>query len=95
LPRNERRRFPEALPIPVSVSPQHFGDFKMNKFARFSLGASLASLGTAAMAAVDTAGVETAITAAQTSAEGVGGAVIAAVAALVVIGLIIGIVRKL
>lgn len=48
-----------------------------------------------AMAAVDTTAVGTAITAAQSSAEGVGGLVIAAVAGLVVIGLIIAIVRKL
>ena len=50
---------------------------------------------TSAFAAVDTTAVGTAITAAQTSAEGVGGLVVAATAGLVVIGLIIGIVRKL
>lgn len=49
----------------------------------------------AAMAAVDTTAVGTAITAAQTSSETVGGYVIAAVAGLVVIGLIISIVRKI
>ena len=48
-----------------------------------------------ALAAVDTTAVGTAITGAQTSAETVGGFVIAAVAGLVVIGLIIGVVKKL
>ena len=48
-----------------------------------------------AFAAVDTAAVETAIEASVGDAETVGGYVIAAVAALVVIGLIIGVVRKI
>lgn len=45
--------------------------------------------------AVDTAAVETAIDASVSDAETVGGYVVAAVAALVVIGLIIGIIRKI
>lgn len=45
-------------------------------------------------AAVDTTAVDTAIKAAGTQAEGVGGTVIAVVAGLVVIGVIIAIVRK-
>ena len=49
----------------------------------------------AANAALDTTAVQTGITAAQGSAETVGGYVIAAVAALVVVGLVIGIVKKL
>lgn len=48
-----------------------------------------------ANAALDTASVGTALTAATTTGETVGGFVIAAVAALVVVGLIIGIVKKL
>lgn len=67
----------------------------MRKITKSAVLASLAALGGSAMAAVSIEGVGTAITAAQTSAEGVGGLVITAVAALVVIGLIIGIVRKL
>lgn len=48
-----------------------------------------------AFAAVDTAAVGTALTSAVSSAETVGGFVIAGVAALVVVGLIISVVRKL
>lgn len=48
-----------------------------------------------AFAAVDTAAVETAIDNSVGDAETVGGYVVAAVAALVVIGLIIGIIRKI
>lgn len=48
-----------------------------------------------AQAALDTSAVDTAITSAVGTGETVGGYVIAAVAALVVIGLIIGIVKKL
>lgn len=59
------------------------------------VGSAAAGFVSNAMAAVDTTGVQAGITAAQTSAEGVGGMVITAVAAIVVIGLIIAIVRKL
>lgn len=48
----------------------------------------------AALAEVDTTKVQSALTAAQTSAEGVGGMVIAVVAGLVVVGVIIALVRK-
>ncbi len=48
-----------------------------------------------AHAALDTAAVDTAITAAIGTGTTVGGYVIAAVATLVVVGLVIGIVKKL
>lgn len=54
-----------------------------------------AGLVQAAHAAVDTTAVGTAITAAQTSGEGVGTMVIGAIAGLAVIGVIITVVRKL
>lgn len=56
--------------------------------------ASLTAIGSQAHAAIDTADVQTALTAAQTSAEGVGGMVIAVVAGLVVVGIIIALVKK-
>lgn len=56
--------------------------------------AGLALTGGQAMA-LDTTAVQTSIAAAQTDAETVGGYVIATVAALVVIGLIVSIVKKL
>jgi hypothetical protein len=49
----------------------------------------------AAFAGVDTTAVQSAIAAAEADAESVGGYVIAAVAGLVVIGLIIGVVKKI
>lgn len=55
--------------------------------------AALAATGSS-FAAVDTTQVQSALTAAQTSAEGVGGMVIAVVAGLVVVGVIIALVRK-
>lgn len=67
----------------------------MKAFMKLAPVALLSGLTSNVMAAVDTTAVGTAITSAQTSAEGVGGMVIAAVAGLVVIGLIIAIVRKL
>lgn len=54
----------------------------------------LTALASSAMAAVDTTAVGNALTAAQTSAEGVGSMVIAVVAGLVVVGVIIGLVKK-
>lgn len=66
-------------------------------FKKFS--APLMAAGSAFMAstamAIDTTAIGTAVTAAQTDALTVGEMVIAAVAALVVIGLVIAIVRKL
>ena len=62
---------------------------------KFALAAGLSSLGASVMAAVDTAAVKTGIETAQQSAETTGGYVIAAVASLVVVGLIIGIMKKL
>lgn len=67
----------------------------MKKLKFAALAAAVSGVASSAIAAVDTAGVQTAITGAQGSAETVGGYVIAAVAALVVVGLIIGIVKKL
>jgi hypothetical protein len=49
----------------------------------------------AAFAEVDTTAVQAAISGAEADAQSVGGYVIAAVAGLVVIGLIIGIVKKI
>ncbi|MBS1157772.1 MAG: Phage Coat protein [Proteobacteria bacterium] len=49
----------------------------------------------ASYAAVDLTAVQTGITGAQTSGETVGGYVIAAVAGLVVVGVILAIVRKI
>lgn len=67
----------------------------MRKFISRAAGAfGLTALASSAMAAVDTAAVGTALTNAQTSAEGVGGMVIAVVAGLVVVGVIIGLVKK-
>lgn len=54
-----------------------------------------ALLSSPAFAAVDTAGAITAIGDSVTSAQGVGTAVIAGVAGLVVVGLIIAVVKKL
>lgn len=71
----------------------------LRKLSSVTRNLSIAAVGSvmasSAFAAMDTTGVETAITAAETSATTVGGYVIAAVAGLVVIGLIIGIVKKI
>jgi hypothetical protein len=57
--------------------------------------AGLVGLGSVpAFAALDLTGIESKVTAATTSAETVGGYVIAAVAALIVVGLIISVIRK-
>lgn len=58
-------------------------------------GSALSAFAGSAMAAVDTAAVQTGINSAVGSAESVGALVVGGVASLVVIGLIIGIVRKL
>lgn len=57
--------------------------------------AGAAAVALPAHAEVDITGVTSAITGATTQGESVGGLVIAAVAALVVIGIIIAIVRKI
>lgn len=49
----------------------------------------------AAHAEIDLAAAKTSLTAAQSSGEGVGGIVISVVAALAVVGVIIGLVRKI
>lgn len=59
------------------------------------VGAAAVAYVESAMAALDTTAVQTGITGAVSSGETVGGYVVAGVASLVVIGLIIGIVRKL
>lgn len=65
------------------------------KKMKFALAAGLSSLGASVMAAIDTSGVKAGIEAAQGSAETTGAYVITAVAALVVVGLIIGMVKKM
>lgn len=64
--------------------------------ALFVAGAAAAStVAGSAMAAVDVAGVTTAIGTAEASAHSVGTVVIGVVASLAVVGIIIGLVRKL
>lgn len=71
----------------------------LRKLSAVTRNLSIAAVGSvmasSAFAEVDIAGVQTAITGAETDAGTVGGYVIAAVAGLVVIGLIIGIVKKI
>ena len=57
--------------------------------------ASLSAVTGSAMAAVDVAGVTTAISNAEAGAHSVGTVVIGVVAGLAVVGIIIGLVRKL
>jgi len=64
-----------------------------NKLLAFGAGA-MAMAGNA-MAAVDVAGVNTAIGVAETSAHSIGTTVIGVVAGLAVVGIVIGLVRKL
>lgn len=61
------------------------------------IGASASALLASSLtfAAVDITKVESGITAAQTSGESVGALVVGAVAALVVVGIIIGLVKKI
>lgn len=54
----------------------------------------VALIGSQAQAAIDTAQVATNLTAAQTTAEGVGTTVLGFVAALVVVGICIALVKK-
>lgn len=66
-----------------------------NKVAAFGLPLVLATSAQSALAAIDVEGVETAIGAAETSAHSVAVVVIGVVAGLAVVGIIIGLVRKL
>lgn len=68
---------------------------KMKKYAVGLTAAAGASVLASPAFAIDTLAVDTAIQAAEGDALLVGGYVIAAVAALVVIGLVIGIVKKI
>jgi len=71
----------------------------MKKFLKnarnYGLGLALATAATSSMAAIDVAGVNTAISTAETSAHTVGTTVIGVVAGLAVIGIVMGLVRKL
>ena len=66
----------------------------MKNFLKAGLTA-LATLSGSAMAAVDVAGVSTAIGVAETSAHSIGTVVIGVVAGLAVVGIVLGLVRKL
>jgi len=59
------------------------------------VGTGVAMVSQSAMAAIDIEAAKTSLTAAQTSGEGFGGLVIGVVAALCVVGVIIGLVRKI
>jgi hypothetical protein len=59
------------------------------------VGTGVAMVSQSAFAAIDLEAGKAAITASTTSAEGFGSLVIAAVAALAVVGVIIGLVRKI
>jgi murein endopeptidase len=69
----------------------------MNLFKKVGLAAATASafVGAQAMAAVDVSGVNTQIATAETSAHSIGTTVIGVVAGLAVVGIVIGLVRKL
>lgn len=67
----------------------------MNLFQKVALSTPALMLGNAAYAAVDVTGVNTAITNAETSAHSIGTTVIGVVAGLAVVGIVIGLVRKL
>lgn len=64
-------------------------------FRKLCIGAAGLAAGNSAFAAVDTAGVITAVDGAATSGGTVGTAVIVAVASLVVVGVVIAIVKKI
>lgn len=66
---------------------------KISKILAVSVLAAIAS--TPAFAAVDVAGVSTAIGVAETSAHSIGTVVIGVVAGLAVVGIVLGLVRKL
>jgi coat protein B len=65
------------------------------KYVSASLLAAMAATANTAMAAVDVAGVSTAIGVAETSAHSIGTVVIGVVAGLAVVGIVLGLVRKL
>jgi len=67
----------------------------MKNFTKLGFGVLLAAASTASMAAVDVAGVSTAIGVAETSAHSIGTVVIGVVAGLAVVGIVLGLVRKL
>ena len=67
----------------------------MKTLRNTAFGAALISFGTSALAALDTAAVKTSIDSAEASATTVGGYVVAAVAALVAVGLVISVVKKI
>jgi hypothetical protein len=66
----------------------------MNKLQKMAF--AVVSLGSAAPAfAIDTTGIQTAITAAESDGLAVGAMVVSAVAAMIVVGVVIGMVKKL
>lgn len=65
------------------------------RYGKKALAAGAALAAGSAMAALDTQAVQTAITSAESTGTTVGGYVVAAVAGLVVIGVVINVVRKL
>lgn len=65
-----------------------------NKVAAAAVGAYALGMSGLASANIDVTGVETALTAAQTTGEQAGTKVIAVVAGLVVVGIIIALVKK-
>jgi hypothetical protein len=66
----------------------------MNKLKKMALGG--VSLGSATPAfALDTTGIQTAITAAESDGLAVGAMVVSAVAAMIVVGVVISMVKKL
>jgi len=62
---------------------------------KYGLGAALMGGASSTFAAVDVTGVNTAISTAETSAHSIGTTVIGVVAGLAVVGIVIGLVRKL
>lgn len=67
----------------------------INQVRKYGVGAVVLAASGSAMADIDTSAVTTSLNAAQSSAEGVGTIVIGVAAALVVVGIIIGLVKKL
>jgi hypothetical protein len=66
----------------------------MNKFQKMAF--AVVSLGSATPAfALDTTGIQTAITAAESDGLAVGAMVVSAVAAMIVVGVVISMVKKL
>ena len=67
----------------------------LGKKGKAALATGALMLGTQVQAAVDVTGVNTAISNAETSAHSIGTTVIGVVAGLAVVGIVIGLVRKL